>query len=78
MDSIRKVFGFLWMAGAVLLAVSLPYFAIRRLSSTDASQEDYVFWIVIVTIFIPIIVGFLLFGYYAFRGEYNDHKPPLR
>jgi len=78
MDGIRKIFGFLWMAGAVLLAVSLPYFAIRRLSSAAASQEDYVFWIVIVTIFIPIIIGFLLFGYYAFRGEYNDNQPPVR
>lgn len=76
MDSIRKLFGFLWMAGAILLAVSLPYFAIRKLGSPDASQEDYVFWIVIVTIFIPIIIGFLLFGYYAFRGEYNDKKTP--
>jgi hypothetical protein len=72
MDSLRKVFGFIWMAGALALAVSLPYFAISRLSSPDATQEDYVFWIVIVTIFIPIIIGFVLFGYYAFKGEYND------
>ena len=74
MDTIRKVFGFVWMAGAVLLAVLLPYFAITRLSSGQATEEDYVFWIVIVTIFIPIIIGFILFGYYAFKGEYNDQN----
>jgi len=64
------------MIGALALAVALPYFAMDRLSSPDASQEDYVFWIVIVTIFIPIIIGFVLFGYYAFKGEYNDLQSP--
>lgn len=72
MDSLRKVFGFIWMLGAIALAIALPYFAINRLRSAEASQEDYVFWIVIVTIFIPIIVGFILFGFYAFKGEYNN------
>lgn len=77
MDTIRKVFGFIWMAGAVMLAVLLPYFAITRLGSGQATEEDYVFWIVIVTIFIPIIIGFILFGYYAFKGEYNDRNKQL-
>ena len=74
MDALRKVFGFIWMSAALALAVLLPYNAISRLSSTGASQEDFVFWIVIVTIFIPIIIGFFLFGLYAFRGEYNDRR----
>lgn len=72
MDPVRKVFGFIWMVSAISLAILLPYFAIARLSSSQASQEDYVFWIVIVTIFIPIIIGFILFGFYAFKGEYNN------
>jgi len=74
MDAVRKIFGFIWMAGALILAFLLPYFAISRLDSPQATQEDYVFWIVIVTIFIPIVIGFMLFGYYAFKGEYNDRK----
>ena len=72
MDAVRKIFGFIWMIGAKALAILLPYFAFDRLGSAEASQEDYVFWIVIVTIFIPIIVGFILFGFYAFKGEYNN------
>jgi len=74
MDTLRKVFGFIWMCAALGLALLLPYFAISRLTSSGASQEDYVFWIVIVTIFIPIIIGFFLFGLYAFKGEYNDRR----
>lgn len=74
MDTLRKVFGFIWMSGALALALLLPYYAISRLGSAEASQEDYVFWIVIVTIFIPVIIGFFLFGLYAFKGEYNDRR----
>lgn len=74
MDSIRKIFGILWMAGAIALAAALPYLAISKLVFSEARQEDYVFWIVIVTIFIPIVIGFFLFGLYAFKGEYNDRQ----
>jgi quinol-cytochrome oxidoreductase complex cytochrome b subunit len=71
MDTLRRVFGLIWMLGAIAIAVALPYLAISKLVSTGAGQEDYVFWIVIVTIFIPIIIGFFLFGMYAYKGEYN-------
>lgn len=74
MDSIRKVFGLIWMAGSIALAFALPYLAISKLVFSQAKQEDYVFWIVIVTIFIPIIIGFFLFGLYAYKGEYNDRQ----
>ena len=59
------------MAG-VSLFVYLPYRAMEKLGSDTAGSEDYIFWIIIVTIFIPIIVGFILFGYYAFKGEYDN------
>jgi cytochrome bd-type quinol oxidase subunit 2 len=77
MDAVRTLFGFIWMIAAASLALLLPYFAFSRLNSGEATQEDYVFWIVIVTIFIPIIIGFILFGYYAFKGEYNDRQAKL-
>jgi len=28
-------------------------------------------WIVFVVIFIPIAIGLMMFGWYAFKGEYN-------
>ena len=74
MNAVRKVFGLIWMAGAIALALRLPYLAAQKLLLSKASQEDYVFWIVIVTIFIPIILGFFLFGLYAFKGEYNGRQ----
>ena len=62
----------IWMLAGLALAVYMPYQAILKLTAPTASAEDFVFWIVVVTIFIPIIIGFILFGYYAVKGEYAD------
>ena len=28
-------------------------------------------WIVFVVIFIPVVIGLMIFGWYAFKGEYD-------
>jgi hypothetical protein len=30
-----------------------------------------VIWIIIIAIFTPIAIGLVIFGWYAFRGEYD-------
>lgn len=29
-------------------------------------------WVIILTIFTPICIGFFIFGFYAFKGEYHQ------
>lgn len=72
MENLKKYFGIICVLAGIALTVYLPYRAIEKLSSDSANSEDYIFWIIIVTIFIPIIIGFILFGYYAFKGEYSN------
>jgi cytochrome bd-type quinol oxidase subunit 2 len=74
MDSLKKYFGIICLLAGAVLAVYLPYRTLVKLGSGTATSEDYIFWIVIVTIFTPIILGFILFGYYAFKGEYSDER----
>lgn len=74
MDSLKKYFGIICLLAGAALAVYLPYRTFEKLSSATATSEDYIFWIVIVTIFTPIIIGFILFGYYAFKGEYSEES----
>ena len=31
-------------------------------------------WGIIITVFLPIAVGMIIFGYYAFKGEYNTEE----
>lgn len=35
-------------------------------------QSTYIFWIITITIFVPIASGLCLFGYYALKDEYKD------
>jgi len=72
MNVLKRLFGVIWMLGGFVLAVYMPYQAVAKLTAPAASAEDFVFWIVVVTIFIPIIIGFILFGYYAVKGEYSE------
>jgi hypothetical protein len=74
MNLIRKFLGIIWMLGGVVSVVYFPLKAIMILGSPTVTSEDYVFWVVILLIFIPVIVAFILFGYYAIAGEYNDKK----
>lgn len=71
MNALRKYLGIVWLTAGIALAAFLAYQAIGALGASEVTAEDYVFWIVIVTIFIPIIIGFILFGFYAVKGEYD-------
>ncbi|HZX74941.1 MAG TPA: hypothetical protein VFE57_10995 [Cyclobacteriaceae bacterium] len=72
MNGLKRILGVIWILAGLGLAAYMPYRAISKLTTPAASTEDFVFWIVVVTIFIPIIIGFILFGYYAVKGEYAD------
>jgi hypothetical protein len=55
------------------------YFLVRgAITNIDpAGTKDInnpVIWIIIIVIFTPIAVGLMIFGWYAFKGEY-DHLP---
>ena len=71
MNALKKLLGLVWMLAGIALTLGLPYQTIRKLLSETATAEDYVFWLVIVVIFLPITIGLALFGRYAWQGEYN-------
>ncbi|GAB3919372.1 DUF6814 family protein [Larkinella terrae] len=73
MNALKKILGLVWMLAGLALMVGLPYETIKKLTSDTASAEDYVFWLVIVVIFLPITAGLILFGRYAWAGEYDKN-----
>lgn len=70
MESLKKILGIVWLVLGVALIGFLPIHAFQQISLGKA--EDIVFWTIMVFIFIPISLGFCLFGWYAFKGEYQD------
>lgn len=75
MNTLKKYLGIIWL----LLAPVVIYFLISgAVSNIDpAGKKDInnpVIWIIIIAIFTPIAIGLMIFGWYAFKGEY-DHLP---
>ena len=75
MNTLKKYLGIIWL----LLAPVVIYFLISgAISNIDpAGKKDInnpVIWIIIIAIFTPIAIGLMIFGWYAFKGEY-DHLP---
>lgn len=62
------------IAGPVAVAV-LIMSAIHNIDLTGKSDiQKPVPWIIIIAVFTPIAVGLMIFGWYAWKGEYQ-HLP---
>lgn len=73
MNTIKKIMGFLWMLLAPVIIYFLVSSAIKNISlggTKDINQP--LPWIIIITIFTPIAIGLMIFGYYAIKGEYDQ------
>ena len=73
MNSFKKWLGIVWiLSGPVAV-----YFLLKTAAAEIAKKpviDTKIQWGVFVVIFIPIAIGIMIFGYYAFKGEY-DHLP---
>ena len=76
MNTIKKILGLVWMFLAPAIIWFLASQAIQKIASATSITKSNVTlqWVIIMTIFTPICVGFFIFGYYAFKGEYA-HLP---
>lgn len=75
MNLLKKYLGLIWMVMAPLIIYILVTGAIAN--SNPAGKKDInnpVIWVIIITIFTPIAIGLMIFGWYAFKNEY-DHLP---
>ncbi len=64
--------GVVWMLIAPVVIFFLVAGAINNISSTGTKDINKpIPWIIIISIFTPIAVGLMIFGYYSLRGEYD-------
>ncbi|CAN5524840.1 hypothetical protein BH11BAC3_BH11BAC3_38440 [soil metagenome] len=75
MNQLKRIMGVVWM----ILAPVIIYFLLRGafVNIDGNGTKDInkpIPWIIIITIFAPIAIGMVIFGYYALKGEY-DHLP---
>ena len=75
MNAVKRYLGIIWL----LLAPAVIFFLVDRaiVHIDPEGKKDInnpVIWVIIIGIFTPIAIGLMMFGWYAFRGEY-DHLP---
>ena len=72
MNTIKKILGIVW----ILLGPMVIYFLVSgAITNIDSSGKkdinNPVIWIIIITIFTPIAIGLVIFGWYAWKNEYR-------
>jgi ABC-type polysaccharide/polyol phosphate export permease len=72
MNSVKKLLGYVWMLMAPALICFLVYQAVEKISAaTDIQKANITLqWVIILLVFLPICVGFFIFGKYASTNEY--------
>jgi purine-cytosine permease-like protein len=72
MNQLKRLMGIIWMVLAPVVIYLLVAGAIRNISSGGTKDINKpVPWVIIITIFTPIAIGLMIFGYYCLKGEYD-------
>jgi hypothetical protein len=73
MNTVKRYAGLLWVIMGPVAIFYLIKTAVEEIAKKPIIDTK-IQWIVFVVIFIPIAIGFMVFGWYALKGEY-DHLP---
>jgi hypothetical protein len=68
----KKIMGIIWMLLAPVIIYFLVSGAIQNIGNGTKDINKPIPWLIIITIFTPIALGLMIFGYYSFKGEYDS------
>ena len=72
MNVLKRIMGVVWMVIAPVIIYFLVMGAVHNISSAGTKDINKpVPWVIIITIFTPIAIGLMIFGWYSFKGEYD-------
>lgn len=74
MNALKKAMGLFWivLGPACILFLFMQAFEKVGLAEAGVAKTNTALqWGIILFIFIPIAAGLVIFGYYAFKGEYD-------
>jgi len=76
MNTIKKLLGYVWMIMSPAIIIFLVYQAFVKIgAASEAAKANTILqWVIILLIFLPITIGFFIFGKYASQNAY-DHLP---
>jgi uncharacterized protein DUF6814 len=72
MKKLKRFLGIAWILIRVASIVLLVYSAFINIHTSKEDIGKPIPWIIIIAVFTPIAFGLMIFGWYAFTGEYNE------
>ena len=77
LDRIKRILGLIWMVIGPIAIIVLVISAIRNIDpKVEGDIHQPLPWIIIIAIFTPVAIGLTIFGWYAWKGEYDTPCPP--
>jgi len=74
MSTLKKIMGILWMIAGPVIIYLLISGAIQNINAEGIRDINKpVPWIIIISIFTPISIGLMIFGWYSLKGEYDEN-----
>ena len=71
-NKIKKLLGLLWMLVGPAAIIVLLISAIKNINpKIEGDIHQPLPWIIIISIFTPVAIGLTIFGWYAWKGEYD-------
>ncbi len=72
MNQLKRVLGIVWIIIGIASIIVLIAGAIQNIDINGKGDINKpVPWIIIISIFTPISIGLIIFGWYALKGEYD-------
>ncbi len=73
MNRIKRIAGLIWMLVAVVAYIILLQTALTQINAKP-TKDTIIQWSIFAVIFLPIAIGLIIFGWLAWKGDY-DHLP---
>ncbi|MEO0042607.1 MAG: hypothetical protein RL329_2055 [Bacteroidota bacterium] len=68
---IKKALGVCWILLAPYAAVSFVQAGLAKMNAKGATSAVNTQWVILISIFLPIMVGLAIHGWYSVKGEYD-------
>jgi len=73
MDKMKRFFGIVWILIGPILTILLVISAVKNIGShAKGDINNPLPWVIILLVFLPIAFGLVIFGWYAFKGNYDN------
>lgn len=76
MQQLKRILGLIWMILGPATIFILVWGAINNIDTEGKGDINKPLpWIIIIAIFTPIAIGLSIFGWYAWKGEFDNPIP---